>query len=352
MSPNVKRVSYFEYLPNNEAFIGVVNQRPDVELTRMTYSGPEADNWRQLGQTHVYQVTAARDDLPPQYFVDTPLLSRCPMLLAVSSNGAGYDTVDVDACTAAGVLVVNQTGGNKEGVAEHVLGLMLCLCKRIVETDRYMRHTAGIRRNEFQGTEIQGKTIGIVGLGNVGSRVAQICRGVFDMQVLTYDPYLTAEQCAERGAQKVELHELMRQSDYVSINCPRNKETLNLIDERCYALMKPTAFFITTARGGIHNEAALAKALAEKRIAGAGLDVWDVEPPQPDDPLLQFENVVASPHTAGVTHESRRRMATFAAEQALQILDGERPPRLINPEVWPTYARRFETIMGRSVKQS
>src|SRR5690606_29566432 len=138
--------------------------------------------------------------------------------------------------------------------------------------------------------------------------------------------------------------------DYVSINCPRNRETLNLIDARCYGLMKPTAVFVTTARGGIHDEAALAVALSEKRIAGAGLAVWDVEPPQPHDPLLQFENVIASPHTAGVTYESRWKMATFAAEQCLQILDGERPPRLVNPDVWPAYVRRFERIMGRPVK--
>src|SRR3546814_13281865 len=129
----------------------------------------------------------------------------------------------------------------------------------------------------------------------------------------------------------------MQQPYYVSIDCPRNKETLNLIDEGCYGLMKRTSFFITTARGGIQNEAALAEALAEKRIAGAGLDVWDVEPPQPDDPLLRFENVVASPHTAGVTDESRRKLATLDAEQALQILDRERPQRLLNPELWPDY---------------
>src|SRR3546814_16795493 len=140
----------------------------------------------------------------------------------------------------------------------------------------------------------------------------------------------------------------MRQADYVSINCPRNKETLNLIDERCYGLMKPTAFFITTARGGIHNEAALAEALAEKRIAGAGLDVWDVEPPKPDDPLLRFENVVASTHTAGVTDESRRKMATFPAEQAPQINEGARSPRLPNPKVWPVSARLSRNHMGRA----
>src|SRR3546814_10610835 len=133
-----------------------------------------------------------------------------------------------------------------------------------------MRHTAGFRRNEFMGTEIQGKTFGIVGLGNVGARVAQICRGVFDMRVLAYDPYLTAEQCRERGADKSELHDLMRQADYVSINCPRNKETLNLIDERCYGLMKPTALFITTARGALNNDAALAEPLPDTRLTGAG----------------------------------------------------------------------------------
>src|SRR3546814_12432918 len=130
----------------------------------------------------------------------------------------------------------------------------------------------------------------------------------------------------------------MRQADYVSINCPRNKETLNLIDERCYGLMKPTAFFITTARGGIHNEAALAEALAEKRIAGAGLDVWDVEPPKPDDPLLRFENVVASPPTAGVTDAPRRKMAPFDADQALQNLPGQPPPPPLHPTGRPASA--------------
>src|SRR3546814_1195899 len=124
---------------------------------------------------------------------------------------------------------------------------MLCLCKRIVETDRYMRHTAGIRRNEFQGTEIQGKTIGIVGLGNVGARVAQICRGVFDMHVLAYDPYLTAAQCRERGADKTELHELMRSAEYASIKSPRTKQTLNMLDKRWQSVREHMAILDTKA---------------------------------------------------------------------------------------------------------
>ena len=119
-----------------------------------------------------------------------------------------------------------------------------------------------------------------------------------------------------------------------------------MIGAREYALMKPSAYFITTARGGIHDEAALAGALIAKRLAGAGLDVWAKEPPEPDHPLLRFENVLASPHTAGVTHESRREMGRFAAEQMLDILDGKRPSRLINPEVWPRYRERFAGILG------
>ncbi|MDE2008186.1 MAG: 3-phosphoglycerate dehydrogenase, partial [Rhodospirillales bacterium] len=140
--------------------------------------------------------------------------------------------------------------------------------------------------------------------------------------------------------------ELLAESHYVSVNCPRSKETLNMIGAREYALMRPEAYFITTARGGIHDEAALAEALTAKRIAGAGLDVWAKEPPEPDHPLLRFDNVLASPHTAGVTHESRREMGRYAAEQIIGILDGKRPPRLINPEVWPTYRERFARIRG------
>lgn len=242
--------------------------------------------------------------------------------------------------------MVNQSGGNKNSVAEHVLGMMLALGKRIVETDKIMRREAGINRNAYLGTEAQGKTIGIVGLGNVGTRVAELCRGLFGMRVLAYDPVLTAEEIARRGAEKVALPDLMRASDYVSINCPLDDTSRGMIGAREFALMKPTAYFITTARGYIHDEAALAETLARKGIAGAGLDVWVKEPPPLDHPLLAFDNVIISPHTAGVTHEARANMGRIAAEQVLMALDGQRPPRVVNPEVWPVYAARFEKIMG------
>ena len=166
------------------------------------------------------------------------------------------------------------------------------------------------------------------------------------MNVLAYDPYLSATQMAERGGEKVKLDELLRRSDYVSISCPLTKESRGMIGAREFALMQPHAYFITTARGFIHDEAALLEALNYKLIAGAGLDVWAKEPPPPEHPLLQFDNVIASPHTAGVTREARENMGRIAAEQMLDALDGKRPPRIINPEVWPAYARRFERTFG------
>jgi D-3-phosphoglycerate dehydrogenase len=268
----------------------------------------------------------------------------------VSSNGAGFDPVDVEACTAAGVIVVNQSGGNAQSVAEHALGMMLTLSKRIIEADRALRREPNVNRNNLVGTEVHGRTIGIVGIGNVGRRIAALCSGLLGMTVLAYDPYLTSQEIAARGAEKVELDDLMRRSDYVSINCPLTRESRGMIGAGQFGLMQPHAFFITTARGFIHDEDALLAALRDRRIAGAGLDVWAKEPPPPEHPLLQFDNVLASPHTAGVTKEARANMGRIAAEQVLDALDGNRPPRLINPEVWPAYVRRFEQTFGVTPK--
>ena len=345
MSVNNKRVFYVKYLAH-QIYADILGKRPDVRLDRLENDSPENISAPILAAAHAYQVGAARDELEKHFHVDADLLARAPNLLIVSSNGAGFDPVDVDACTAAGVVVVNQSGGNAHSVAEHALAMLLTLSKRIVEADRALRREANVSRNALMGNEVQGKTIGIVGLGNVGRRIAALCNGLFAMKVLAYDPYLTAEEMAARGGEKVELDELLRRSDFVSISCPLNRENRAMIGARQFALMQPHAYFITTARGFIHDEAALFEALRDKRIAGAGLDVWAKEPPPPDHPLLQFDNVIASPHTAGVTKEARENMGRIAAEQMLDTLDGKRPPRIINPEVWPAYARRFERTFG------
>ena len=344
---NNKRVFYVKYLAN-EIYAEILRARPDVRLDRLENESPDAIAAPILLAAHAYQIGAARDELAPHFHVHADLLRRAPNLLIVSSNGAGFDPVDVEACTAAGVLVVNQSGGNAHSVAEHALGMMLALSKRIIQSDRALRRQANVDRNALMGTEVQGKTIGIVGLGNVGRRIAALCRGLLGMNVLAYDPYLSATEMAERGGEKVTLDELLRRSDFVSISCPLTKESRGMIGAREFAAMQPHAYFITTARGFIHDEAALEEALRSKRIAGAGLDVWAKEPPPPDHPLLQFDNVLASPHTAGVTKEARENMGRIAAEQMLDALDGKRPPRIINPEVWGDYARRFERTFGFS----
>jgi D-3-phosphoglycerate dehydrogenase len=345
MSVNNKRVFYVKYLPN-QIYVDILQARPDVRLDRLDNESPEAVSAPILAAAHAYQVGAARDELAGHFHVHGDLLRRAPNLLIVSSNGAGFDPVDVDACTAAGVLVVNQSGGNANSVAEHALGMLLTLSKRIIEADRALRRDPNLNRNAFIGTEAQGKTIGVVGIGNVGRRIAELCKGLLHMKVLAYDPYLTAAEIAARGAEKVDLDEMLRRSDYVSISCPLTKDNRGMIGAREFALMQPHAYFITTARGFIHDEAALAEALRNRLIAGAGLDVWAKEPPPPDHPLLQFDNVLASPHTAGVTKEARINMGKIAAEQLLDTLDGKRPPRIINPEVWAAYARRFERTFG------
>ncbi len=345
MTVNTKRVFYVKYLAH-PIYADILGARPGVRLDRLENESPHEVAAPILSAAHVYQVGAARDELARHFHVDADLLRRAPKLLIVSSNGAGYDPVDVEACTAAGVLVVNQSGGNAQSVAEHALGMLLTLSKRIIEADRALRRDRDVNRNALIGNEAQGKTIGIVGLGNVGRRIAELCKGLLHIKVIAYDPYLSAEEMAVRGGEKVELDDLLRRSDFVSISCPLNKDNRGMIGAREFALMQPHAFFITTARGFIHDEKALVDALRDRRIAGAGLDVWAKEPPPPDHPLLQFDNVLASPHTAGVTREARMNMGKIAAEQILDALDGKRPPRLVNPEAWPEYVKRFEQTFG------
>ncbi|HUI12460.1 MAG TPA: hydroxyacid dehydrogenase [Xanthobacteraceae bacterium] len=342
---NSKRV--FCVAPHRpQGFGEMLGKRGDIRLDMLEQKAPDAAAREILGAAHAYQLSSARDELVSHYHARDELLGQAPRLLIVSTNGAGYDTVDMNACTERGILVVNQSGGNAEAVAEHVLGMMLALIKRFNECDRALRAGAVTNRTPFMGHEAHGRTLGIVGLGSVGRRIAELCGALFRMKVLAYDPYLDADVVKARGAEKVELDELLKRSDFVSINCPLTPETRNLIGAREIALMKPEAYFITTARGSIHDEDALDRALRDKKIAGAGLDVWEKEPPAASHPLMKYDNVIVTPHMAGVTYEARARMGQFAAEQMLDALDGKPVPRIINPQVWPAYAKRFERTFG------
>lgn len=344
MVANIKRLVYFEEFMDPIA-LTILAKRPDIEVVRLEYATPDDDNWAEITRAHGYQIQP-RTELKEPWFGDAALLARCPQMLAISSTGAGYDMIDVDACTAAGVIVLNQSGTNKEGVAEHALGLILSLSKKIAASERAMRTIPNMDRRGYAGNDIKGKTIGIVGIGNIGTRVADLCKGLFGMTILAYDPYLTADQVAAKGATKVGLEELLERSDYVSVHCPRTKESYGLFGAAQFARMKPSAYFVNTARGGIHDEAALADAVRDGKIAGAGLDVFLQEPPPLDHPLLHLDNVIVTPHNAGMTAESMLEMVTATAHQWIDVFDGKVPPRLVNPEAWPKYSDRFAEHLG------
>lgn len=348
-SPNAKQVFWFDD-GKTPTVADVLDKEPEVSMHRLKFDAPESENWPIVEAGHVYCITSARDEVPDHFKVHDEFLKRCPNLLVVSTSGAGYDPVDVDACTRAGVLLVNQTGANAEAVAEHAVGFLLALTKNMFQTDRSLRKERGVSRETFKGWDAKGKTIGLIGLGNTGRRVARICGLGLEMKVIACDPYISEADFKERGAEPRSLDDLLKESDYVSVHCPFNAETKDMLDAREYGLMKPSAFVINCARGGITNEEALAEALSKKQIRGAALDVWMQEPPPMDHPLFAFDNFIATYHTAGVTFDSRENMATWNAEQVLDILRGNKPGRLINPEAWDVFAKRFEKIIGHPVK--
>lgn len=347
--PQTIRLVHAEPLPH-PAWAEIIGSERRFASTAVGMGTPAEAVAGLFAGVSAYQVGSLRDELPRHLWPDAALLSRAPDLLAVSTHGAGYDTVDVPAMTAAGVLVMNQQGGNAEGVAEHAVAMMLTLLKRITEAHAAMRAGTAADRPALMGRELAGRTVGLIGCGNIGTRVAEICRLAFGCRVLATDPYLDAATIAGRGAEKVNLPSLLAAADIVSVHCPLTEETRGMIGQAALSAMRHGAILINTARQFIHDEAAVLAALEGGHLAAAGLDCWDREP-QPDtaNPLLLHPRVLASPHTAGVTHESRRRIATWGAEQLIGLfLKGERPPRLVNPAAWPRFAERFAEAFGRA----
>ncbi|OBH44189.1 hydroxyacid dehydrogenase [Mycobacterium mantenii] len=328
---------------------GHILELSGIDVVQLDLSAPAERGWAALGSAHGYQV-ATRTDVASvadgaQWLAGEALIARCPLLLAVCSAGAGYDVIDVDACTRAGIAVCNNSGPGAEAVAEHALGFMLDLAKKITVSDRALRSGPLGDRLALRGSQLLGKTLGVIGLGAIGGRLVELC-APFGMEVLVFDPYLDEATARARGVRQVTLAELVESSDFVQVTCPLTSETHGLIGKAQFAAMKPTAFFITTARGPVHDEAALLDALVSGRLAGAGLDVFHEEPPRQDNPLLQLDNVVATPHTAGITVEAARDIAVATATQWQTIFDGRKPPRLLNPDVWPRYCERFHDILG------
>ncbi len=261
------------------------------------------------------------------------VLSNALNLRVVGRHGVGVDNVDVEAATKRGVIVVYTPDVNSEAVADHTFGLIIASARRIAQADHALRTRAEWKfRYECIGTNVYGKTLGIIGLGRIGRRVAKRAYG-FKMRILAYDPYVTASPAEDLNVEIVDLKTLLSLSDFVTIHVPLTKETHGLLGEEELSLMKKEAFLINAARGGVIDESALVKALALGRLAGAALDVFSKEPPDPENPLFKMDNVVVTPHMAAHTKETLRDMAVTVATDVVQALIGEIPRNIVNPEV-------------------
>ncbi len=252
------------------------------------------------------------------------LIEHAPRLKVIGRHGVGVEAIDLAAATERGIVVVNTPDANTESVAEHCIGMMIALAKKLLPADRAARRAEWNARYELIGTELYGKTLGLIGFGRIGRRVAEMGHAAFQMPIIYFDvvDYPDAERAL--GAQRMGLEDVLRRGDFVSVHVPLLASTRNLIGTRELNLMKRSAFLINAARGEVVNEAALAAALRDKCIAGAGLDVFASEPVNADNPLFQFDNVVLSPHMAAHTDEALRRMAMVATD-VIAVLDGKEP---------------------------
>ncbi len=255
-------------------------------------------------------------------------------LKVIGKYGVGIESVDLDAATAKGIPVTYTPGVNQDTVAEYTIGLVLALVRRIPFAMETLRKGGKWRNEKFFGLELKGTTFGIIGLGRIGTRVAEKI-GSFQVHLLSYDPYVSKEKAEALGVKLIDLDTLLKTSDVITLNLPLTDETYHILGERELRLMKPTGYLVNTGRGQLIEEAAIYRALKEGWIAGAALDVFEKEPPDPNNPLLFLENVVVTPHLGGSSSKARGRLVKTAVENVVKILKGEIPDieNVANPKV-------------------
>ncbi len=267
--------------------------------------------------------------------VDLEVLQSAPRLKVVANFAVGFNNVEIDSATGLGVAVTNTPGVLTETTADFAWTLLMAAARRVAEADKFAR--AGKFKSwgpkMFLGHDIYGKTLGLIGLGRIGQAVARRASG-FNMRVVFHDTEAIPERVVdELGVTRLPLDELLKISDFISLHVPLFPETQHLLNDRTFALMKPNCIVINTSRGPVVDEKALVRAVKDRKIAGAGLDVFEREP-EIDPELFEIENVVLAPHIASASHETRLKMCTMAADNLLAVLKGQRPPNLVNPEVW------------------
>ncbi len=310
--------------------------RQGVELLRAHH---EVDEKLNLTPEQLCEVIGDYDALlvRSQVKVTPEIVAAATRLVVIGRAGVGVDNVDLEAATRAGIVVVNAPTGNTISAAEHTIGLMLALARKIAAADASMRRGEW-KRSAYAGVELRGRTLGIIGLGKIGQTVAERARA-FEMNVIGHDPFVTAEQAGLKGIALVGIDTIVEKSDVITVHVPLNKATRGMIGAEQLAKMKPGAMLINVARGGVYDEAAVAQALAEGRIAGAAFDVYEKEPPV-DSPLLTAPNTVLTPHLGASTAEAQVRVAEEACEQVIEILDGRSARYAVNaPLLTPETAR-------------
>jgi len=263
------------------------------------------------------------------------IIEAAKQLKVIGRHGVGVDNIDVQAATEKGIVVVNTPNANATSVAEHTVTVIGALAKRTVAYDRATREGRWELRNSYTAVDLDGKTLGLIGIGRIGTMVARRVAVAFNMKVIAYDPYVTAEKAKELGVELCGgMDDVFRQADVVSLHTPLTPETRRFVNAARLRLMKPTAFLINLSRGEVVDEEALCEALKSGVIAGAAIDVFDPEPPPADSPLFALDNILLSPHSAALTQECVIRMATGAAEGVVDLLSGKRPQFVVNPEVY------------------
>lgn len=254
--------------------------------------------------------------------VTARLMDAAPRLKVIGRHGIGVDAIDLQAAKQRGIIVCNTPLANVESVAEQAVGFMIAVSKQIARADKAIRQNRWEVRYEYIGQELYGKTLGMIGMGRIGSRVAEICHLAFEMPVLYYDLISYPEVEAKLNARKTSLDEVLKLGDYLSLHVPLTPATEGMIGKKQFEMMKKGAVFINTARGPIVDEAALVKALQSGHLGGAGLDVYAMEPPMMNHPLFELENVVLSPHMSAHTEEALIQMSLIA-EDVLRVLEGK-----------------------------
>jgi phosphoglycerate dehydrogenase-like enzyme len=315
--------------------LSVLGDYPQIEHQVFKEHRKQIDS-DQIGDSHGIIV------LTPS--VTAASVSQCPNLLVIARFGVGYDAVDIQACTDADVLVTITTGAVDRPVGEATIGWMIALSHNTLIKDKLVRSGQWDERSKYMGRELRDRTLGVIGLGGIARKTIELLKCFGMKQPLAYDPFASNETAAKAGARLVTLEELLKQADFVSIHCPLTDQTRGLIGARQLALMRPDAYLLNTARGGIVEENALFEALKNRRIGGAALDCFAQEPVTSPHRFGELDNVILAPHSIAWTDELFRDIGRAACQVMVDLSQGKRPHGVLNPEVFdhPGFKTKWE----------